>query len=67
MKNLDSLPKKTKQVFLDLSETEVVKNYTFVGGSALSVYLNHRKSEDIDLFTWNKEIENLYFYYQYEY
>ncbi|MCF8296250.1 MAG: nucleotidyl transferase AbiEii/AbiGii toxin family protein [Saprospiraceae bacterium] len=57
MKNLDSLPLKTKQVFLELSTTDFVKDYTFVGGSALSIYLNHRKSEDIDLFTWNSKIE----------
>lgn len=57
MKNLNSLPENTKQVFLELSKTEIVKKYTFVGGSALSIYLNHRKSEDIDLFTWNEKIE----------
>ncbi len=56
MKNLNSLPTETRAVFLKLSETNLVKDYTFVGGSALSIYLNHRQSEDIDLFTWEANI-----------
>lgn len=48
MKDLNSLPKATKAVFLELSKIKAVNEYTFVGGSALSVYLNHRESEDID-------------------
>jgi predicted nucleotidyltransferase component of viral defense system len=58
MKNLNSLPTETKEVFIALSNAEFLNEYIFVGGSALSVYLNHRKSEDIDLFTWNKTIDN---------
>jgi len=57
MKNLNSLPNNTKEVLLSLSETEIVTDFTFVGGSALSIYLNHRKSEDIDLFTWKETID----------
>lgn len=56
MKNLDGLTKNTKEVLLKLSEIKALENFVFVGGSALSIYLDHRKSEDIDLFTWNDKI-----------
>ncbi len=57
MKNLESLPKTTGSVFHSLSTLMELSDYTFVGGSALSIYLNHRKSEDIDLFTWKEKID----------
>ena len=50
MKKLNSLPKQTQEVFIKLSELEILNDYTFVGGSAISIYLNHRKSEDFGLF-----------------
>ena len=55
--SLKSLLPSTEKVLVKLSETEIVKDFTFVGGSALAVYLNHRKSEDIDLFTHNSELD----------
>lgn len=39
----------TEKVLNLLSEEEHIKEYVFVGGSALSHYLKHRFSEDIDL------------------
>ena len=39
----------TEKVLNVLSEEERIKDYVFVGGSAMSYYLNHRLSEDIDL------------------
>jgi hypothetical protein len=39
----------TERVLNILSEEEKIKDYVFIGGSALSYYLNHRLSEDIDL------------------
>ena len=38
-----------------LSTFKEIKNFTFVGGSALAYYLRHRVSHDIDLFS-NREI-----------
>lgn len=46
----------TGNVLLALSENPVLQSFTFVGGSALTLYLNHRLSEDIDLFTWTKTL-----------
>ncbi|MCL5673281.1 MAG: nucleotidyl transferase AbiEii/AbiGii toxin family protein [Deltaproteobacteria bacterium] len=41
----------TEKVLNVLSLEENIKEYAFIGGSALSYYLNHRLSEDIDLAT----------------
>lgn len=40
----------TEKVLNILSKEEKLNGFIFVGGSALSYYLNHRLSEDIDLF-----------------
>ena len=58
MKKLDALAQKTKNVLIILSKLEELKQFTFVGGSALSVYLKHRISEDLDFFSWENELRN---------
>ena len=58
MKKLDALAQKTKNVLITLSKLEELKQFTFVGGSALSVYLKHRISEDLDFFSWKNELKN---------
>ena len=58
MKKLDALAPKTKNVLIILSKLEELKQFTFVGGSALSVYLKHRISEDLDFFSWENELRN---------
>ena len=55
--DLDYLLPKTKQVVVDLADFDFLSNYTFVGGSGLSLYLHHRLSEDIDLFTWEPALD----------
>ena len=40
-------PPETEKVLNIISQEERIKDYVFVGGSALSYYLNHRLSEDI--------------------
>lgn len=49
----DYLLPKTKLVLTELSQAAAIDDYTFVGGSALSCYLHHRLSEDLDFFTWH--------------
>lgn len=56
MVGLEALLPDTKAVLIKLSVLDLLKDFTFVGGSALAVHLNHRLSEDIDLFTWQKEL-----------
>ncbi len=57
MVGLAALLPNTKTVLLQLSESALLQNFTFVGGSALAVHFGHRLSEDIDLFTWKKELD----------
>lgn len=57
MITFDYLLPKTKQVLIELSHLEMMEDYTFVGGSALSCYLSHRLSEDLDFFTWNNSVD----------
>lgn len=57
MISFDFLLPKTKQVLTELSQSETMEDYTFVGGSALSCYLHHRLSEDLDFFTWNTTVD----------
>ena len=58
MKKLDALALKTKNMLITLSKLEELNQFTFVGGSALSVYLKHRISEDLDFFSWENELRN---------
>lgn len=58
--DLDYLLPKTKQVLVDLSDFDFLSDFTFVGGSGLSLYLHHRLSEDIDLFTWKDKVDVQY-------
>lgn len=54
LKNLDYLLPKTKELLLTLPEhCPFLKNYVLVDGSALSLHLGHRKSEDLDFFTYD--------------
>ncbi|MCK4836866.1 MAG: nucleotidyl transferase AbiEii/AbiGii toxin family protein [Candidatus Aminicenantes bacterium] len=49
-----SMPQNTREVFETLSGVRYLKKtlleYTLVGGTALSIYLKHRMSEDLDFF-----------------
>jgi len=52
-KNFGCLPDNTRQVLKQLTDTApFLSRYCLVGGSALSLYLCHRKSEDLDFFTY---------------
>ncbi len=49
---------RTFSVLKQLMETPELKDFSLVGGTALSLYYGHRKSVDLDLFS-NKPFENL--------
>ncbi|MBL6963305.1 MAG: nucleotidyl transferase AbiEii/AbiGii toxin family protein [Bacteroidetes bacterium] len=57
MNELSILPKQTRLVLTELSKIEFISEFTFVGGSALAIYLEHRISEDIDLFSYKDTID----------
>ena len=52
-KNYDCLQDKTRNLLCELTESAPFLDcYSLVGGSALALYLCHRKSEDLDFFTF---------------
>lgn len=54
LKNLNCLRYNTKAILLELIENCTFLNkYVLVGGSALTLHLCHRKSEDLDFFTYD--------------
>jgi len=58
IKNLDCLLPKTKNLLLELiTNCEFLDKYVLVGGSALALHLCHRKSEDLDFFTFNDDFD----------
>jgi hypothetical protein len=52
----NSLTIQAAGVLTSLSQIPELQNFTLVGGSALSILLKHRLSEDLDLFTWFEEL-----------
>jgi hypothetical protein len=51
--NYDYLLDKTRSVLSTLVETApFLSNFSLVGGSALALYLRHRKSDDLNFFTY---------------
>ena len=58
LKNLKCLLPKTETLLLKLiDECSFLKKYVLVGGSALTLYLCHRKSEDLDFFTYEDSFD----------
>jgi predicted nucleotidyltransferase component of viral defense system len=55
--NPDFLPDNTRKVLEIFSQQKFIKNYALVGGTALSMQIEHRKSQDID-FIFDGEILN---------
>lgn len=53
LKNLNCLLPKTKELFLYIVDNcNFLHKYVLVGGSALTLHICHRKSEDLDFFTY---------------
>jgi len=45
---IDFMPKQTKEVFDTLARYKFINEFTLVGGTALSIQIKHRQSEDLD-------------------
>src|ERR1035437_326530 len=54
---MKGLAEKTLAFFNTLSKLECIKDYTLIGGTALSLQIHHRLSEDLDFCQW-KQNEN---------
>jgi len=53
MSNFDitaAMPTRTESLFKLISEFDEIKDWTLVGGTALSIHIKHRTSEDLDFF-----------------
>jgi hypothetical protein len=51
---MNGLAKHTERIFEQISMLDCIKDYTLMGGTALSLQLNHRLSEDLDFCRWHK-------------
>ena len=51
---MKGLTTKTDKIFNTLSKLSSVKEFSLIGGTALSLQINHRLSEDLDFCKWKK-------------
>ena len=49
---MEGLAFKTSRLFDAVSKLDCIKPYILVGGTALSLQINHRESEDLDFMKW---------------
>ncbi|HIP43910.1 MAG TPA: hypothetical protein EYG93_01055 [Sulfurospirillum arcachonense] len=58
LKNLNCLLPKTASLLLKMIDScDFLNKYVLVGGSALALYICHRKSEDLDFFTFSDDFD----------
>lgn len=46
------IAKKAEAIIEKVSRLECIAGWTLVGGTALAIQLDHRKSEDLDFMRW---------------
>ena len=51
---MKGLAAKTQKIFDKISKLECIKEYTLIGGTALSLQIHNRLSEDLDFCKWEK-------------
>lgn len=54
---MQGLTKDTAKIFRAISLLSCLKGYILIGGSALSLQINKRKSEDLDFCVWTKKLK----------
>lgn len=54
---MEGLAKHTEKIFKALSFLPCFKEYTLIGGTALALQINKRKSEDLDFCVWSKNLK----------
>lgn len=58
LKNLNCLLPRTKKLLIEMIDScDFLDKYVLVGGSALTLHLCHRKSEDLDFFTYEDNFD----------
>ena len=64
LKNLNCLLPKTKSFLIEMIDScTFLDKYVLVGGSALTLHLCHRKSEDLDFFTYADNFDKKEIFY----
>ncbi len=53
---MQGLAKHTEKIFEPVSELSCLKPYTLIGGTALSLQIGMRESEDMDFCIWSKNL-----------
>jgi predicted nucleotidyltransferase component of viral defense system len=54
---MQGLAEHTEDIFRSISALTCLKDYTMVGGTAISLQINKRKSEDLDFCIWSKNLK----------
>lgn len=54
---MQGLAKHTEQIFRKVSTLSCLREYTVIGGTALALQINKRKSEDLDFCIWSKNLK----------
>ena len=54
---MNGINKQTEMVLMTISESDLFKDFTLIGGTALSIEINSRHSEDLDFCIWQDRIE----------
>ena len=52
--NIQGLAPKTAALFEKISELDCIKDFVLVGGTALSLQIGTRLSEDLDFMSWRQ-------------
>ena len=55
---MNGLAPQTSEVFDRITQLECIKPFVLVGGTALSMQLNKRQSEDLDFMCWKKSVKD---------
>lgn len=53
---MDGVNSSREKALVSLSKSDLVKDYTLIGGTALSMQINARISEDLDFCVWQDRI-----------
>lgn len=57
MLKIQSMPEKTNSVFSLLKDRPELSDFTLIGGTALSLQINHRMSEDLDFWVCREKLK----------
>jgi len=55
---MKGLTDNTSNVLTVIAQSDFLTEYTFIGGSALAVQIEHRLSEDLDFCKWKSSVDN---------